>query len=78
MVNGIQIRLKAQCHAIYASWFVVDLNINDAPACDIMSRIVKSMVAGLKIYAAANALERFVQAFIVLETTPFLGSELTM
>ncbi|GFU06201.1 centrosomal protein [Trichonephila clavipes] len=56
---------------------VVDLTIQDAPICDAVSRAVVVMVSELRVHAAANVIELFVQTLVVVQTTPNLDSGLT-
>ncbi|GFV81256.1 hypothetical protein TNCV_4772831 [Trichonephila clavipes] len=56
--------------------FVVNQLIEDAPVCNAASRVTAVMVSELRVHAAANVVELFVQTLVVLQTTPMLDSEL--
>ncbi|GFW29025.1 hypothetical protein TNCV_2355831 [Trichonephila clavipes] len=57
-------------------WFVVDCTIEDAPVYDTASREAIAMVSELRVHAAANVVELFMQTLFVLQTTPILYSRL--
>ncbi|GFW91961.1 hypothetical protein TNCV_2152411 [Trichonephila clavipes] len=56
--------------------FVVDHTIEDAPVYDAASRVAAAMASELRVHAAANVVELFVQTLVVLQTTPILDSRL--
>ncbi|GFS93041.1 hypothetical protein TNCV_532451 [Trichonephila clavipes] len=58
--------------------FVDDPTIEDSPVCGAASRVVAVMVSELRVHAAANVVELFVQTLVVLQTTPILDSGLVM
>ncbi|GFS86014.1 hypothetical protein TNCV_1220041 [Trichonephila clavipes] len=58
--------------------FVVNHTIEDAPTFDAASRVAAAMVSELRVYAAANIVELFVQTLFVLRMTPIIDSGLVM
>ncbi|GFW05002.1 hypothetical protein TNCV_597961 [Trichonephila clavipes] len=75
-VNITWIPLKKRRVNICVPRFVVDHTIEDAHVCDLASRVATAMVSELRVHAAANVLDLFVQAFAVLQKTPVLDSGL--
>ncbi|GFW28463.1 hypothetical protein TNCV_4641281 [Trichonephila clavipes] len=65
-VNRTWIHLKKEHLTIRAPRFIVDHTIEDAPVCDPASRVAATMVSELRVHAAANVVELFVQTLIVL------------
>ncbi|GFT47345.1 hypothetical protein TNCV_3749231 [Trichonephila clavipes] len=59
-------------HRYSCTRFVIDHTNEDAPVCDAVSRANE-----LRVHAAANVVELFVQALVVLQTIPILDSRLT-
>ncbi|GFU78248.1 hypothetical protein TNCV_5008291 [Trichonephila clavipes] len=57
-------------------WFVADRTIEDAPACDAASRVAAAMFSELRVHAAANIIELFVQTLVVLKIIPILDTGL--
>ena len=51
--------LKAWHHAIPVSKFIIEHTIEGAPVCDVVSRVVKVIVAELKVHAEANIVKLF-------------------
>ncbi|GFW89873.1 hypothetical protein TNCV_2425301 [Trichonephila clavipes] len=56
--------------------FVVDPTNEDAPAGDAASRVAAALVSELRVHAATNVVELYVQTLFVLRTTPLLDSGL--
>ncbi|GFV61503.1 hypothetical protein TNCV_3892931 [Trichonephila clavipes] len=56
--------------------FVVDSTTEDAPVCVAASRVAAAMVSELRVHAAENVVELFVETLAVLQTTPILDSRL--
>ncbi|GFV51668.1 hypothetical protein TNCV_1320241 [Trichonephila clavipes] len=56
--------------------FVVGYTIEDAPVCDVASRVAAVKVSELRVHTVANVVELFVKTFVVLQTTPVLDSVL--
>ncbi|GFT22409.1 hypothetical protein TNCV_3273811 [Trichonephila clavipes] len=56
--------------------FVVDHTIEDTLICDAASRVAAALISELRVHAAANVIELFVQTLVVLQTTPTLDSGL--
>ncbi|GFW66045.1 transposable element Tc3 transposase [Trichonephila clavipes] len=75
-VNRIWIHLKKGLLTIPAPRFLVDHTIEDIPLCDAAAGLATSMVTELRVHAAANVVELFVQTFVVLRTIPILDSGL--
>ncbi|GFV88773.1 hypothetical protein TNCV_3355251 [Trichonephila clavipes] len=65
-VNRTRIHLKRQRPAIGVPRFIVDLTFEDAPVCDANSREIAVMVSELRVHAAANVVEMFVQTLVIL------------
>ncbi|GFU87884.1 hypothetical protein TNCV_964401 [Trichonephila clavipes] len=65
LVNKIWIHLKKSCLAIHAPRFVIDPTIEDAPVCDALLRVLAAIVSELRVPAAANVVEQFVQTPVV-------------
>ncbi|GFX46131.1 hypothetical protein TNCV_2094471 [Trichonephila clavipes] len=53
-----------------AEMFVVDHIIEDASVRDAASKVATAMVSELRVHAAENVVELFVQTLVVLQTTP--------
>ena len=68
-INRIEISLKLR---LLASRFVAEHAIEGSPIYNVVSRVEETMVAKVTVYAAANAIELFVQTLIVLQPTHFL------
>ncbi|GFW92899.1 hypothetical protein TNCV_3495321 [Trichonephila clavipes] len=62
-------QIKGRC-------FVVDDTIEDAPLCGAASRVAAAMVFELRVHAAANVIEQFVQTLVFLQTTAIIHSGL--
>ncbi|GFU57715.1 hypothetical protein TNCV_3638671 [Trichonephila clavipes] len=76
-VSRMQIGLQAEWHLIiHAPRFVVNYTIKDALVCGAASMVPSAIVSELRVYTVANIVELFVQTFVVLQTTPILGSVL--
>ncbi|GFT17841.1 hypothetical protein TNCV_2589031 [Trichonephila clavipes] len=56
--------------------FVVDHTIEDSPVCDAVSRLAAAMDSDLRIHAAVNVIELFVQTLVVLQIAPIIDSGL--
>ncbi|GFW26211.1 hypothetical protein TNCV_3397071 [Trichonephila clavipes] len=54
----------------------VHRTIEETPLCDTASRVAAAMVLKLRIHAAANVVELFIQTPAVLQTYPILDSGL--
>ncbi|GFW77302.1 hypothetical protein TNCV_924181 [Trichonephila clavipes] len=46
--------------------FVVDHITEDVPVCDAVSRVATAMVSELKVHAAANIVELYMQTLVVI------------
>ncbi|GFT25823.1 hypothetical protein TNCV_1517881 [Trichonephila clavipes] len=55
--------------------FIADHTIKDAPVCDAVSRVA-TMASEMRVNAAANVIELFMQTLVILQTTSILDSEL--
>ncbi|GFU30649.1 hypothetical protein TNCV_3031601 [Trichonephila clavipes] len=75
-VNRTCIHLKKSRLAIRGSKFVVDHTIEDAPVRHAAPRVAAALVSKLRIHAAANFVELFVQTLVVLKMIPILASGL--
>ncbi|GFV84750.1 uncharacterized protein TNCV_4297321 [Trichonephila clavipes] len=71
--NRVCINLKKRRLAICALRFVVYHTFEDAPVCDAASRIVEAIVSELRVHATTNVFELFLQALVVLQTSPSLN-----
>ena len=65
-VNRIENYLKVPHHDILSSRFQIKHSIEGASVCDVASKIAEAMTTKLTMH---NAVEQFVQTFIVLQTT---------
>ncbi|GFV30048.1 hypothetical protein TNCV_1194951 [Trichonephila clavipes] len=54
--------------------FVVNHTIEHRPVGDTASRVAAAMVSKLRVHAATNVVELFVQTLVVLQTMPILNS----
>ena len=54
---------------------IVELTIEEAPNCVVVSRVAEAMAGELTHYPAENVVELFVQT-LVLQTAPYLESGL--
>ncbi|GFU85518.1 hypothetical protein TNCV_2952171 [Trichonephila clavipes] len=48
---------------------IVDTTIEDVPVCDASSNVAASMVFELRVHAAVNIVELFVQTFVLCQTS---------
>ncbi|GFX55310.1 hypothetical protein TNCV_3968641 [Trichonephila clavipes] len=53
-------------------WFVVDRTIEDAPISDAESRLASAIVSELRVHAAENIVELFVQNLLSCKLPQFL------
>ena len=65
-INKMKIRLKTRRHTIPAFRFVVERTTKVAQVSDAASRVMEAMDAKLAVHAAANVVELFVRALVVL------------
>ncbi|GFX21599.1 hypothetical protein TNCV_1400131 [Trichonephila clavipes] len=70
------IHLKKLCIPIRVPRFILDHTIEDAPVCDATSRVAAAIVSQLRVNAAANMVELFMQILVTLLTTPIQYSGL--
>ncbi|GFX85725.1 hypothetical protein TNCV_2471271 [Trichonephila clavipes] len=53
-------------------WFVIDYTIEDTPTGDITSMVASVMVSELRVHAAANVIELFMQTHLSCGRSQFL------
>ncbi|GFV31075.1 hypothetical protein TNCV_4814081 [Trichonephila clavipes] len=75
-VNKTWIGVRKSRLAIFVPRFVIDHAIQDTPLCDAASRVVAALVSKLRVHAAANVIEIFMQTLIVSQITPISDSGL--
>ncbi|GFU50631.1 hypothetical protein TNCV_235931, partial [Trichonephila clavipes] len=68
----VQMPMQLQHDATAHQRFVVDHAIEDTSVCDAASIVVAAIVSKLRVHAAANVIELFVQILVVLQLTPIL------
>ena len=56
VVNRIKVNLKTRRHVIPISRFIVECIIDDAPICDIGSRVAEAMVSKLAVHDALKVM----------------------
>ncbi|GFU12683.1 hypothetical protein TNCV_2585371 [Trichonephila clavipes] len=62
----------------FSEWrgFAVVHILEDSAFCDAALRVAEAMVSKMRVHAAANVMELFVQALVVLQSYPILNSGL--
>ena len=78
VVNSIKIRLKIRCHLITMSKFVAEQIIKSTSVCSVESIKAEAMINKQAVHVAANVVKLFMLTFVVLQTIPFLDSEILM
>ncbi|GFV65088.1 hypothetical protein TNCV_2303951 [Trichonephila clavipes] len=75
-VNRTCVHLKKWRLSFRYPKFIVDYNIENVPVCGAMTRVAAAMVSEMRVLAAANVVELFVQTIVVLQNTSILVSGL--
>ena len=74
-VNRIKINLKSQCHALFASKFILAHRIENASVYDVACRAAKTIIVELKVHAATSTIGLFMQSIVVLQLSLFSYSD---